>query len=187
MIKHTNQAGFTLIEALIAMVVLAAGLAAIANLFVVAGSTTSVANKSSAATAQATEAMERLKAIPFLQLAAGGSVFPAPAAPPMCAAVCNDGVALNNCVRPGNFAMCKSVTAGAGVGVNGVGQVRTLWSIVTAETRNGAAGAAPSAYYITVQSDVIGPFGGNQFAAGGRSQALFSTLRVCTTAGCPGL
>jgi hypothetical protein len=72
---RTSESGFTLIEALIAIVVLMVGIVAIVNLFVVASTSNAIGNHSTAATGQATETMERLKAIPFLNITAamGGS------------------------------------------------------------------------------------------------------------------
>lgn len=68
------EAGFTLIEALFAIVILVFGLLAITNLMIVGASSNSVANQSSATTALASQELEQLKAIPFTTLAAGGSV-----------------------------------------------------------------------------------------------------------------
>ncbi len=69
-----GQAGFTLIEALLAMVILAFGLIAITNLLIVAASSNSVGNMSSAATALASQQLELLKAKTYTNLAPGGSV-----------------------------------------------------------------------------------------------------------------
>lgn len=69
----SSQAGFTLIEALIAIVILAFGLIAITNLFLVAASSNTIGNATTAAAAQASERLETLKAIPFNQLGADGT------------------------------------------------------------------------------------------------------------------
>lgn len=71
---RAHERGFTLIEALIAMVILAFGMIAVSNLLIVAASSNTVANQSTAATTTATEALERLKAQPFGLLAAGGDL-----------------------------------------------------------------------------------------------------------------
>ena len=63
-----REAGFTLIEALIAILILIFGLAAVVNLFVVAGSANQVGRHMTASAAQAAEVMETLKAIPFNNL-----------------------------------------------------------------------------------------------------------------------
>lgn len=71
--RHGEQ-GFTLIEALIAIVILIFGLAAVANLMVVAGSSNTVANHSTAAAAVATQQIEMLKAARFDALPTGGDI-----------------------------------------------------------------------------------------------------------------
>jgi type II secretory pathway pseudopilin PulG len=68
------EAGFTLVEALIAIVILIFGLMAITNLMLVAASSNTVANQATAAATTATEQMEILKAMPFADLTAGGDV-----------------------------------------------------------------------------------------------------------------
>jgi prepilin-type N-terminal cleavage/methylation domain-containing protein len=76
-----REAGFTLVEVLISIVILVFGLVAVTNLFLVAGSSNMAANAGSAATAIASQQMEVLKALPFSdpQLAAGGLADPNPA------------------------------------------------------------------------------------------------------------
>ena len=69
-----EEAGFTLVEALFAMVILIFGLLAVTNLLIVGASSNSTANQSSATTALASEQLERLKAITFTSLATGGSL-----------------------------------------------------------------------------------------------------------------
>lgn len=71
---HGPEAGFTLVEALIAIVVLIFGLMAITNLMIVAASSNTVANQSTAAATTASQQMEVLKAVPFALLTAGGGV-----------------------------------------------------------------------------------------------------------------
>ncbi|PYQ04470.1 MAG: hypothetical protein DMF82_10555 [Acidobacteria bacterium] len=71
-----SQAGFTLVEALVAIVILVFGLIAITNLMLVAASSNSVANQATAAATIAAQRLEQLKAIPWgdARLAAGGNV-----------------------------------------------------------------------------------------------------------------
>jgi type II secretory pathway pseudopilin PulG len=69
-----DESGFTLVEALIAIVILVFGLLAVTNLLIVGASSNSTANQSSAATALASEQLETLKAIPFGNLSAGGNL-----------------------------------------------------------------------------------------------------------------
>lgn len=73
-IERHRERGFTLIEALIAIVILIFGLAAVANLMVVAGSSNTAANHSTAAATVATHQMELLKSTRYDQLVAGGSI-----------------------------------------------------------------------------------------------------------------
>jgi prepilin-type N-terminal cleavage/methylation domain-containing protein len=68
------EAGFTLVEALVAIVVLAVGLMAVSNLFVIAINSNVVANRGTAAAAIASQQLEQLKKVPFDQLVVGGSV-----------------------------------------------------------------------------------------------------------------
>ena len=72
--QRTGQEGFTLIEALFAIVILIFGLMAITNLYAVAGSSNTVANHGTAAVTQATEQMERLKASNFEDITPGGNL-----------------------------------------------------------------------------------------------------------------
>jgi len=68
------EAGFTLIEVLVAIVILIFGLMAVSNLLLVAASSNSVANQSTAAATAASETLEELKQVPFTQLVDGGSL-----------------------------------------------------------------------------------------------------------------
>ena len=72
--SNHDQAGFTLIEALLAMIILAFGLIAITNLMVVAASSNSVGNMSSAATALASQQLDLLKARTYTNVVPGGSL-----------------------------------------------------------------------------------------------------------------
>lgn len=73
---QASQAGFTLIEALVAIVILIFGLVAVTNLFVVAASSNTVGNHGTASATAASETLEDLKAEPFRSalLAPGGSL-----------------------------------------------------------------------------------------------------------------
>lgn len=71
---RVREAGFTLVEALVAIVVLMFGLIAVTNLLMVAASSNAVANQSTAAATVAAETMEQLRATAFNTLAVGGSV-----------------------------------------------------------------------------------------------------------------
>jgi type II secretory pathway pseudopilin PulG len=69
------EAGFTLVEALVAVVILVFGLMAVTNLMLVAASSNSVANQGTAAVTSATRAMDTLKATSFDVLVPGGTTF----------------------------------------------------------------------------------------------------------------
>lgn len=171
-----GEAGFTLVEALIAILVLVVGLMGIANLFALAASSNSVANHATAAVAEATETMERLKAIPFLQLQPGGDLdnpLPFPALPaggvPTDPRTWRDPASTDvPDPRSGQPLMYNRIRD-----IPGVGMIRTTWTIV----RPGAGG--PDTLFITVRSQSTSPMRGR------RSRAEFTTFRTCTTAGCP--
>lgn len=158
---RTAEAGFTLIEALIAMVILVFGLMAVTNLLVVAASSNTVGNHSTGATAQASEVLERLKAIPFTQLQLGGDLD----ADEGATKPCHDTAPSFNCVRPDNFNAYKAVP--------GVGVVRTRWRVSQADSQT---------FFIEVRAE------STSLLAGRRSRAEFTTFRTCpnvTKLGCP--
>ena len=69
-----SEAGFTLVEALVAIVILVFGLIAVTNLMVVAASSNSVANQATGAATVAARQMELLKAQRYNTLVVGGDV-----------------------------------------------------------------------------------------------------------------
>jgi prepilin-type N-terminal cleavage/methylation domain-containing protein len=73
-VSRRSEAGFTLIEALVAMVVLAVGITAVANLMVVGASSNSVGNALTGSAALASREVERLKAVPYELLLPGGDL-----------------------------------------------------------------------------------------------------------------
>jgi len=101
---RTSEAGFTLIEALIAVLVLVIGIMAIASLFAVAATSNSVANQSTAATSAAAETLEQLKAMPFSALTVGGG--------------------LTGTCTAGAYSRCDNIP--------GVGIINTHWRIASA-------------------------------------------------------
>lgn len=156
-----SEAGFTLIEALAAIAILSFGLVAVANLFIVSAVSNSNAQRQTATATQATEVIERLKAIVFDNLTnnTGGSLT----ADAGSIAACDDDV--QDCVIAGNFNASRTVDQ--------VGEVKTRWTI----SQPGAGG--PDTLFITVRSEVIGVLGGQN------TRAEFTTFRTCTTTGCP--
>ncbi len=155
------EAGFTLVEVLIAIVILAFGLVAVTNLLVVAGSSNSLASHTTAAAAEASEVLERLKAVPFLTLVAGGDLT----ADAGSIASCDATADANQCVVPANFNQFRTIP--------GVGQVKTRWQIVSVPSAVMAGETTGSAFYITVRSEGLGPLTRQ------RSRAEFTTFRVC--------
>jgi type IV pilus modification protein PilV len=160
------EAGFTLVEALVAMVVIVIGLLAVANLMVVAGTSNSVANQSTAAAAQASEVLERLKAVPFaaLKTAQTGTVVGDLVADAGSVANCNDDTQAGGCVIAGNFNSQRSIP--------GVGIVKTRWTVSQAPDNQ--------SLFIRVRSEGLGSIGR------ARTRAEFTTFRSCTdaSAGC---
>ena len=73
-----REAGFTLIEALTAIVILSFGLMAVTNLLIVAASSNAVANQSTAATNSASQVLEQLRSVSFQNLAIGGEPYHRP-------------------------------------------------------------------------------------------------------------
>lgn len=72
--RRAGEAGFTLVETLVAIVVLVFGLMAVTNLMLVGATNNTVANQGTAATAVASQRMEMLKMARFGTLVAGGSL-----------------------------------------------------------------------------------------------------------------
>jgi type II secretory pathway pseudopilin PulG len=154
-----REAGFTLVEALVAIVVLAFGLMAVTNLLVVAAASNTVGNHSTAATTAASETMERLKSRDFLTLTPGGNVDSGTMG---SISDCND--ATTECVIGGNFNSRRNVP--------GVGVIRTFWEIRQVDGQT---------LFIRVRSQSTAAL------AGARSRAEFTTFRSCTSTaiGCP--
>lgn len=166
-----DEDGFTLVEALVAMVILAFGLAAVTNLFLVGGTSNQTANHMSGATTEAIETLEALKAIPFNALAVGGDLTAD--LPAVCQPDCeaNPEDCPTQCVvgRPvPNYNYYRTIP--------GVGMIRTRWTVGNPIPN---AGGAPVCW-ISVRSESVAPLVG-----GFRSRAEFTTFRTCTTAGCP--
>ena len=158
---RANEAGFTLIEALIAMVILAIGLIAVTNLLVVGAASNTIGNHSTNTTTIASETLERLRNIPFTQLTASpaGTIDL-----PLDGTTCNDNTVATNCVRPGNFQTVKDIP--------GVGRVHTTWEIIPVDTQT---------LYLRVRSE------SQSALARRRARAEFTTMRSCTAVslGCP--
>jgi type II secretory pathway pseudopilin PulG len=159
-----GEAGFTLVEALVAVVVLIFGLMAVTNLMLVAASSNTVANQGTAAVTSATRAMDLLKATTFTNLTAGGTAFETPFTTASAGKDCSDPTLVFTDWH------CTDT-------VSGVGLIHTHWWITSdADLR---------LLYLRVRSEGTGAL------AGARSRAEFTSFRSCTnsdplTGGCPG-
>jgi type II secretory pathway pseudopilin PulG len=72
--ERSAEAGFTLVEAIVAVLVLVVGLAAVSNLLIVASSNNTAAGKATGTAVAASEALEELKRRPIGTLVVGGSL-----------------------------------------------------------------------------------------------------------------
>ena len=129
------EAGFTLVEALVAIVVLIFGLMAVTNLLVVAASSNSVANQSTAATTTASGVLDMLKATSYEALVPGGvlALEAVPGGGPTC-----------DLAAPADFHCDLEVQGG--------GRVHTHWVVTPA--------ADPRLTYIQVRSEGTGALSG---------------------------
>ena len=160
-----SEAGFTLVEALTAIVVLSLGIMAVANLFLVATTSNSVAGMGSASTGIASEVMDALKAQDYTTLlgAVGGNL------------VADAGATLRPCES-------YSVAANPGVyncdsDVAGVGRIHARWQIST----DNAAPGNQDVLFVQVQAEATGALGP------ARTRASFTMFRTCSdgSVGCP--
>jgi hypothetical protein len=156
-----SQAGFTLVEALVAIVVLIFGLMAVTNLLLVAASSNTVANQGTAAVTAATQVMDFLKTTTYdiLDNAAVGTPYDAT----------DGGKDCNDITLVPADGHCTVTTPGVGI-------VHAHWYIT--------ATADPRLLFIRVRSEGTGAL------AAARSRAEFTTFRACTNSdpvagGCP--
>ena len=155
-----GQAGFTLVETLVAIVVLTFGLMAVTNLLMVSASSNMVANQSTAAATSATQVMDVLKSTTWNSLVAGGNLTADATSPsPACGALVNPVTGIYN---------CDDI-------INGVGRIKTRWTIA-------AVPGTTRMLLITVRSE------GTSVLGAGRTTATFTAFRACTesvTQSCP--
>ncbi len=155
--RDGGEAGFTLVEALVAVVVLIFGLMAVTNLMLVAASSNSVGNQGTAAVTTASRVMDMLKTTPFATLVATGTDWElTPGPDPSCGAT---GIKLSD-------QHCTD-------DIPGVGRVHVHWWV--------AATTDKRLFHIIVRAEGLGAL------SGARSRAEFTTFRACTNldAGCP--
>jgi Tfp pilus assembly protein PilV len=153
-VGRNGEAGFTLVEALVAIVVLIFGLMAVTNLMLVAASSNSVANQSTAAVASAIRAMDIIKSTDFKAIPVGGGAFDA-----------GDASGATACSSP-TLALTEWHCNDE---VPGVGMIHTHWQVTAATT---------DLLYVRVVAE------GSGALSGARSRADFTTFRACTAAGC---
>jgi type II secretory pathway pseudopilin PulG len=146
-----REAGFTLVETLVAIVVLIFGLMAVTNLLLVAASANTVANQGTAATTSASQVLDILRTTPWANLAAGGDLDNDTTVPsPDC----------RDLPTPINAFNCDDV-------IPGVGTVKTRWTITPGV-------GTVRLFQITIRSEGTGAL------AAARSRATFTTFRTCT-------
>jgi Prokaryotic N-terminal methylation motif len=154
---RNTEAGFTLVEALTAMVVLAFGLMAVTNLMLVAASSNTVANHSTAAATSAAGVMDMIRGTSWPVLVAGGDHTD------------NDETGAIDCaVANANSYRCVENIAG-------VGMVYTRWDIT-------AVPGTGRMYLIQVRSEGRGALTG----ARSRAEFTTFRSCTSVTAGCPG-
>ena len=152
-----SEAGFTLVEALVAIIVLVFGLMAVTNLMVVAASSNSVANQSTGAVTSGTRVLDLIKATSFANLPVGSTTWEST---PGGGLDCGDvNLALTD------FHCTETIP--------GVGSIHTHWTIT--------ATLDPRLLHIRVRSEGMGVL------SGARSRVEFTTFRACTNTagGCP--
>jgi type II secretory pathway pseudopilin PulG len=157
---RSREEGFTLVESLVAIVVLVFGLIAVTNLMLVAASSNTVANQGTAATTSASERMEILRNMQFATLLAssGAGSLTANVGP---TGPCSPAAAGAVPLPPTTFNCTDDI--------QGVGTVVTRWRIT-------AVPGTGRMVFIQVRSEGTGALSQT------RSRAEFTTLRSCTDA-----
>jgi len=154
-----REAGFTLVEALVAVIVLVFGLMAVTNLMLVAASSNTVANQGTAAVNTATRVMDMLKSSTYAAFTSVDTPWEAqPGGGPSCGDPALMTLAVSHCTDS----------------IPGVGSVHAHWTI-TPDALDSRL------YFVRVRAEGLGAL------TGARSRADFTTFRSCTNldAGCP--
>jgi type II secretory pathway pseudopilin PulG len=154
-----SESGFSLLEALLATLILSLGLIGVTNLLALATASHTAARVETAATGQSAEVLERLRTLRFGALQPGGSLDTDTGTVPGC----EDGPD-QDCVFPGNFNLRRDVP--------GVGPIKTRWFLPE-------LGATSPTCFIVVQSE------GESAVLRGRTRVQLTTVRTCLAgAGC---
>lgn len=151
--RTRDESGHTILETLIALVILLFGLIPVASLLLVAATATTAAHHQTAAVTQASEVMEMLKAVPFPNLRPGGDLesdipYANHSQPPVILDVHHD-------LRTYN--LHRSVP--------GLGTIRTRWRIRALDRH-------------TLHIDVVSE--STSALTRGRSRVALATFRTCT-------
>jgi type II secretory pathway pseudopilin PulG len=153
-----GEAGFTLVEALVAVIVLIFGLMAVTNLMLVAASSNTVANQGTAAVTTATRVMDMVKSSSYASFVAVGTTWETPA---------GGGPSCGDPTLTIAAAHCTDA-------IPGVGSIHAHWWLAPDP-------ADARLYFVRVRAEGLGAL------AGARSRAEFTTFRSCTNrdGGCP--
>ncbi len=152
--ERSAETGFTLVEAIVAILVLVFGLMAVTNLMIVAASSNTVANQGTAATTSATRVMDLLKSVDFMTLFTKGLGQGKDwSTTDGAGKVCDDPA-----LRYDDWHCTESLA--------GVGPVHTHWWVTD--------GGQQRLLYIRVRSEGMGALTAR------RSRAEFTTFRACT-------
>lgn len=155
--RHRGE-GFTLVETLVAIVVLIFGLMAVTNLLFLAASSNTAANQASAATASASQVMDVLRTTRWDNLLVGGNLDTDTTSPTLA---CRDLADWSAAASPDiNAYNCID-------DIPGVGRIVTRWQV-------SAVPGTVRLRHIAVRSEGTGAL------SAGRSRATFTTLRACT-------
>jgi type II secretory pathway pseudopilin PulG len=152
--QRQRESGFTLVETLVAIVVLVFGLMAVTNLLLVAATSNTIANQASAATASASQVMDLLRSTAWDNLPVGGDLTADTTTPsPDCRTIAppTAGTPFFNCDD----------------NIPGVGTIKTRWQVT-------AGAGTVRLRQISVRSEGTGAL------AGARSRATFTTYKTCT-------
>jgi type II secretory pathway pseudopilin PulG len=157
---RAREEGFTLVESLVAIVILVFGLIAVTNLMLVAASSNAVANQGTGATASASERMEVLRNMQFATLLASAGA----------GSLTSNVGPTGPCSPPGAGAIpMPPATYNCTDDLPGVGTIVTRWQIT-------AVPGTGRMVFIQVRSEGTGALSQT------RSRAEFTTLRSCTDA-----